>query len=543
MGLRAKQHRNCCKWMECIFLLCGLITISSTQKVCLNPPPDPENGRVVSSGPYNVGTTVQYICNLGYELNGKAISTCKSPGYWDGTPPTCVERDCRSLRPPENGFVVTPFKTVGNTAVYGCNRHYNLQGSEVRRCQIDGTWSGSDPVCVYEPPVCGELHSIANGDVQVSRLTVSSIAIYACNHGFTLVGYKQRTCLPNKSWSNAEPKCSRQTQVCSPPNEMVNGRFEFTGNTPGSATTYTCDTGYRISGINRRECRSDGSWSGSTPFCQKQSINCGSLSDPMNGNVRIGGFTPGSIATYSCDNGFILRDNRKRRCLASMTWSGVEPSCVEVPNEVINCSPLSSTIPNGEVVVTGNTPGSFALYYCNEDYVLVGYDERSCFIDGMWYDTTPPVCSKYCDKLQDIPNGYVLSNGNTSGSNSNYVCQRGHTLFGNSERICSPNGEWSGMEPLCRDNSTFCDLLPSISNGQYNITGYIPGSTVMYSCDDMFNIQGNSKRTCNEHGEWSGNQPVCHIRSGAMSYSRPLIITSLVTVFLIVNVKYIFVYP
>ena len=99
------------KGMECFFLLSVLIALSRTQKVCLNLPPDPENGRVVSGGPYNVGTTVQYICDLGYELNGTAISTCRSPGYWDGTPPICVKRECPSLRPLENGFVIPPFKT------------------------------------------------------------------------------------------------------------------------------------------------------------------------------------------------------------------------------------------------------------------------------------------------------------------------------------------------------------------------------------------------------------------------------------------------
>ena len=96
------------------------------------------------------------------------------------------------------------------------------------------------------------------------------------------------------------------------------------------------------------------------------------LSEPTNAFISYGGFTPGSPVAYMCMGRFILRGHRKRYCLANLTWSGFEPSCVALTSDAINCSSLPSTIPNGIIIVSGKIPGSVATYGCNEDYVLVG---------------------------------------------------------------------------------------------------------------------------------------------------------------------------
>ena len=52
---------------------------------------------------------------------------------------------------------------------------------------------------------------------------------------------------------------------------------------------------------------------------------CPSLTDPANGTVTWTGLTPGSTATYTCDEGFEL--NRVQTCQSDGTWSDDPPTC------------------------------------------------------------------------------------------------------------------------------------------------------------------------------------------------------------------------
>ena len=56
-------------------------------------------------------------------------------------------------------------------------------------------------------------------------------------------------------------------------------------------------------------------------------IDCGSLDDPTNGQVSLDETTVGSIATYTCDPGFMLIGNMERTCQENGEWSGNEPTC------------------------------------------------------------------------------------------------------------------------------------------------------------------------------------------------------------------------
>ncbi len=57
-------------------------------------------------------------------------------------------------------------------------------------------------------------------------------------------------------------------------------------------------------------------------------IDCGSLADPVNGQVEISsGTTFGSTASYSCDTGYNLTGSTERTCGADGMWSLFEPVC------------------------------------------------------------------------------------------------------------------------------------------------------------------------------------------------------------------------
>ena len=49
----------------------------------------------------------------------------------------------------------------------------------------------------------------------------------------------------------------------------INGLVDTSSRTTfGSTATYTCDTGYTLSGSQSRTCGADGNWTSSEPFCE-----------------------------------------------------------------------------------------------------------------------------------------------------------------------------------------------------------------------------------------------------------------------------------
>lgn len=56
-------------------------------------------------------------------------------------------------------------------------------------------------------------------------------------------------------------------------------------------------------------------------------INCGELDGPRFGRVSFDNTLLGALATYSCDNGFILEGNRLRMCGSDGLWAGDPPMC------------------------------------------------------------------------------------------------------------------------------------------------------------------------------------------------------------------------
>ena len=55
-----------------------------------------------------------------------------------------------------------------------------------------------------------------------------------------------------------------------------------------------------------------------------------------------------------------------------------------------------------------------------------------------------------------------------------------------------------------------CGSLTDPANGQVDLTaGTTFGQTATYSCNTGYNLVGDSTRTCQATGEWSGSAPTC----------------------------------
>ena len=55
---------------------------------------------------------------------------------------------------------------------------------------------------------------------------------------------------------------------------------------------------------------------------------CGSLSSFNSGRVSVTTYAAGGIATYSCYSGYTLSGSPTRTCLSGGSWSGSQPTCL-----------------------------------------------------------------------------------------------------------------------------------------------------------------------------------------------------------------------
>lgn len=59
---------------------------------------------------------------------------------------------------------------------------------------------------------------------------------------------------------------------------------------------------------------------------------------------------------------------------------------------------------------------------------------------------------------------------------------------------------------------TECELLPAPENGNLSGNTVTFGSTVVYSCNNGFDLIGQELRTCLNDEMWSGTTPQCVIK-------------------------------
>jgi CUB/sushi domain-containing protein len=196
------------------------------------------------------------------------------------------------------------------------------------------------------------------------------------------------------------------------------------GLTVGSKIHYTCNTGYRLSGTQRRVCGRNGVWSGTAPSCRGKSQQ---------------------VKSYS-------------RCMHSWSILDVVLSswlifCFLYPVIVpINCG-VPPTIQHGRVSInSGTTQGSHILYSCNSGYKLAGPSVRLCQRNGQWQGRQPTCKVRVdCKHPGSVQNGDVdVSRGTALGAKVYYTCDRGYKILGSGIRICGANARWSGTKPTCQ---------------------------------------------------------------------------------------------
>ncbi|XP_067320852.1 uncharacterized protein [Anolis sagrei] len=165
----------------------------------------------------------------------------------------------------------------------------------------------------------------------------------------------------------------------------------------------------------------------------------------------------GSTLTYSCPPGTYPYPLQSRVCQSDGKWTPMRsphgPRVNTAQCREIRCPPQMSFEHGSSSPRRSSHPiGDVLSFECYDGYQLHGSSQRHCLPNGRWNGTSP-VCDDgvgHCRSIA-IPPGAIATGGrNRLGDRVSFQCQNGFDLVGSAQRVCTPEGEWSGAEPSCR---------------------------------------------------------------------------------------------
>ena len=151
--------------------------------------------------------------------------------------------------------------------------------------------------------------------------------------------------------------------------------------------------------------------------------------------------------------------------------------------------------------------GAIAQYTCNIGYELgqSGNEYRVCQSSEEWSGSQPSCQMISCDEPNEVQNGHYSGNSYTYSSIILYSCNEAYELSGNSTAVCLANKSWSSV-PTCKQ--VICENI-SLSNGQLSNQDFSFSSIVSFTCDNGYVLNGNERLICEGSGNWNGSVPIC----------------------------------
>uniref|UniRef100_A0A8D2DSF2 Complement C3d receptor 2 n=1 Tax=Sciurus vulgaris TaxID=55149 RepID=A0A8D2DSF2_SCIVU len=448
--------------------------------ISCGPPPPISNGWTSDySQPIPLATVITYTCRAAHRLIGERRIFCISKdqvnGVWDKAAPVCerFKRNsfCSEPRVPggyRNREARPPY-VHGDSVTFTCKTNFTMKGNKTVWCQANQRWGPTPlPTCESDfPLLCPPLPKISNGHhtgQNVAQFAPGLSVTYSCEPGYVLHGEKTIRCLSTRNWSAAAPVC--QEAQCEPPGLLPNGQVEGPPSLRvGVTVKFSCKEGYRLQGPPSSQCVIAGNqamWT-KKPVCEE--ILCPPPSPILNGrhtSSSSGKFSYGSTVTYTCDPDpekgvkFILIGENTIHCSMDSqktgTWSGPAPRC-ELSTSAIQCP--HPQILRGQVLSVPKDQYSYndtALFACEPGFTLKGSREIRCNARGMW-EPTVPVCEKECQPPPTILNGQREGRRLVRfdpGTSVKYSCDPGYVLEGEEYLHCTSEGAWTPTAPQCK---------------------------------------------------------------------------------------------
>ncbi|XP_005050582.1 PREDICTED: complement factor H [Ficedula albicollis] len=481
-------------------------------------PGDTEYGffELTSGSEFVFGARVEYRCNDGYQmLSQRNYRECQADG-WSNDIPHCEVIKCLPVQEPENGrIIMTGAFELGQEYSFGqvvnfeCNAKYKLVGAGEIVCSANGKWSNDVPQC---QEISCDVPEIPNGYVRSQRKSYkdNEVMQFFCKEGYKYGNRADALC--TESGWNPPPYCTEIT--CFPP-VISSGSFipQKDKYTLGHTITVQCKAGYHFkatTGSTTAECTKNG-WL-PEPACVRKPcdypvIEHGRLSSSYE-YYRTYYFPRrfGETVDYYCLDGYSTPTGASwvRVTCSEMGWFP-QPKCLK------KCSIRG--LENGYFVGRGlkdfYKEGERGRYVCYNGY-QAQHEEVACTRNG-W--ASPPRCvrKKKCQYIF-FEKGY-LNTGRRTFDLKEKIPYQCHTGF------VTPEGQETGYTQ-CHESGWIpppkciksCEAPGYISVHHTNKTVFMPEDTLEYSCLEGYKTANNMPTDitmCGRNGEWSP-EPQCH---------------------------------
>ncbi|XP_065904629.1 uncharacterized protein [Dysidea avara] len=262
----------------------------------------------------------------------------------------------------------------------------------------------------------------------------------------------------------------------------------------GDTCSFTCNTGYELTGSNTRTCQSDGSWSGSDDVCRKGGQTCiddvdnvqqtednfispnrtvivPRLNFTCNGrisNIRV------RISTFSTRTNFpyiqVWRQSPTSQLYSLVDQVQIQSGHLNTQLAYLEAN-ISLTGSNKIQFLSGDVIGFYNpsdSRYVIEDiqtdgyvyYVFEGSNASSVDLNnGIMSSRRQPLIQFtldiQCNNLTTPSNGEIASCSSGSigmdyeGDSCSFTCSTGYELTGSPQRTCLSDGTWSGSPMSC----------------------------------------------------------------------------------------------
>ncbi|XP_068191711.1 seizure 6-like protein isoform X3 [Antennarius striatus] len=456
------------------------------------------------------GGTASFHCHMGYHLQGAPQLTClnASMPVWSGKVPSCLALCGGTAKNVTVGRVLSPSPHHGPNATQDRSCSWSLEAPKDQRLHL-------------------HLERLALGPtdrlVLWSGLDAGSVVLFDSGRGRHIpfegvisegpsVRIQFITDQPNQNTGfNIRYEAFERGHCYEP--YLQNGNF--TTSDPlygvGAVVQFTCDPGHSLEqGPPVIECISarDPYWNDTEPLCKAQ---CGGdLTGP--GGVILSPNWPEWYGEGE-DCSWRIHVGEEKRVLLDVQMLNISDSDM-------------LTITDGDEVTTRilgryvGGSGPFKLSSTTPDLTVTFHSDPAGLVfgkgEGFIINYMEVSRNDSCPDLPEIQNGWktISHIALVRGARITYQCDPGYDLVGRETLTCQLDLSWSTQPPFC-EKIMYCSDPGHVEHSTRSLSDpkLLVGTTIQYSCNPGFVLQGGATITCygREPGTpvWTSRLPHC----------------------------------